>query len=97
MAQPEAHIKRIEEKLHLLVERAAALRKEHEKLRRELEEKTTENEALTSTVQQLELQVDLLKTNLPEEAKMARAAIEKKINTYIREIDRCIALLGDES
>lgn len=97
MAQSEAHINRIEEKLHLLVGRAAALRKEHEKMRRELEEKTKENQALKLTLEQLEMQVTLLKTNLPEEAKMARAAIEKKINAYIREIDRCIALLGDES
>lgn len=89
------HIKQIEEKLIGLINSARLLRKENEKLRADLEEKSKDNRSLQSTVEGLHLQVDLLKTSLPEDAKVARSAVEKKINDYIREIDRCIALLGE--
>lgn len=89
------HIKQIEEKLIGLINSARLLRKENEKLRADLEEKSKDNRSLQSTVEGLQLQVDLLKTSLPEDAKVARSAVEKKINDYIREIDRCIALLGE--
>jgi len=29
-------------------------------------------------------------------AKTSKSVLEKKINDYIKEIDRCIALLGDQ-
>lgn len=91
------HIIQLEEKLNALIGKTRSFRKENEKLRRELEETSRENDALKLAMEKMKLQVDLLKTSQPEDAKMARSAIEKKINDYIREIDRCIALLGDES
>jgi len=39
----------------------------------------------------------LLQSTETEGAKASRAALEKKINTYVKEIDRCIAILGNQA
>jgi len=39
----------------------------------------------------------MLKIGEPEESKESRNALEKKINEYIKEIDKCIAQLGDQN
>jgi hypothetical protein len=38
----------------------------------------------------------MLKVAASEESKESRNALEKKINEYIKEIDKCIAQLGDQ-
>jgi hypothetical protein len=44
----------------------------------------------------MELQMNLLRNAAPADAKTSNLVLEKKINDYIKEIDRCIALLGDQ-
>lgn len=90
------HISRIEEKLGTVLSKLRTLSKENEKMRKELEEKEKETEELKAVKFQLELQIDLLKTSDTDEAKGSRAILKKRINDYIREIDKCIALLGDK-
>lgn len=95
MASETDHIKRIEEKLAALSHKIRSLRKENEKLRKELEEKTIESEMATNTAKQMEIKLNVVKSNESNESKESRGALEKKINDYIKEIDKCIALLGD--
>ena len=44
----------------------------------------------------MELQINLLGNAAPADAKTSNLVLEKKINDYLKEIDRCIALLGDQ-
>jgi hypothetical protein len=44
----------------------------------------------------MELQMTLLRNGASGDAKTSNLVLEKKINEYIKEIDRCIALLGDQ-
>ena len=44
----------------------------------------------------MELQMNLLRNGESSDAKTSKSVLEKKINDYIKEIDRCIALLGDQ-
>jgi hypothetical protein len=45
----------------------------------------------------MELQMNLLRNGESGDAKTSKLVLEKKINDYIKEIDRCIALLGDQN
>jgi hypothetical protein len=95
---PEQHesFSRIEEKLGLLTLKLRDYKRENEKMRKELEEKKLQWEELKTKNEQMELQMTLLRNGEKGESKTSKSVLEKKINDYIKEIDRCIALLGDQ-
>jgi predicted RNase H-like nuclease (RuvC/YqgF family) len=96
MAGHTEHIRRIEEKVSTLAGAVKRINKENEKLRKELETQLKQNETLKSQFEQLQLQVALQQTERGDAVqKTSNAALEKKINEYIKEIDRCITLLGE--
>ena len=96
MNKLQEHIINIEGKLSLLLSRLKSQKKENEKLRRELEEKTKEWEEQKKKAEQLSLQLELYSNNDNELLRSNKAALEKRINDYVKEIDKCIALLGDQ-
>ena len=96
MNKLQEHIISIEGKLSLLLSRLKSQKKENEKLRRELEEKTKEREEQKKKAEQLSLQLELSINNDSELLRSNKAALEKRINDYVKEIDKCIALLGDQ-
>ena len=51
-----------------------------------------EHDKLNKSVQEL----NMLKIAESADSKDAKVALEKKINEYIKEIDKCIAMLGDQ-
>lgn len=91
------HIKRIEEKAVILTGRLKTQNKENGKLRKELETLKKENEELKKQQEQLLLQLALSKqAGIENNVPADNSKLVKKINEYIREIDRCIALLGEK-
>jgi hypothetical protein len=96
MSIHDEHIKRIEEKLSKLLSRLKELEKENERLQKELLNKNVICEDLRKKADQLELGINLHKASESQDAQISRNALDKKINEYIKEIDRCIALLGDQ-
>jgi predicted nucleic acid-binding Zn-ribbon protein len=96
MSQTHEHIERIQQKLHLLLRQWTALRREFDKLQKEnallREQETAHRETITQLNRQVEVLQVTATTTLSETDKKA---MEKKINSYIREIDRCIALLTE--
>lgn len=96
MATPQEHINNIQQKLSTLIERYNALMKENERLKKNLLESTGELNAVKETNDQLTLQLNMLKAGESEVSKESRNALEKKINEYVKEIDKCIAQLGDQ-
>lgn len=71
------------------------LREENQSLREQLACTTEEKETLTGQITQLQEQIGLLKMSSGSLENQDRKEMEKKINQYIREIDRCIAQLGE--
>ncbi len=90
------HIEKIEGKLNLLLGKIKNLKKENENLRKELEIKKTEQVELREKINQYSIQLSLQTPDNSSISKDSRLDLEKKINSYIKEIDRCIALLGDQ-
>lgn len=96
MSTPKDDIIRIQEKLQLLVDRYNGLQKENEKLKKSIQDIHAESALLKEKNNQMSLQLNMLKIAETEDSKEAKLALEKKINEYIKEIDKCIAFLGDQ-
>ena len=84
----------VKEKITRLIAAYETEKMEREKLQSELEQTRTQNETYRKQIIELERQIDNLKLT---EAFMAggadTAAAKKKINSLMKEIDRCIALM----
>lgn len=94
MSVAEQHLKRIQDKVQQLVKQQHVLQKENQLLKDELDSLRKKTEQQFSMADQLKQQVEILKfTNgeMPEEEKKV---FEKRINGYLKEIDRCIAMLS---
>jgi regulator of replication initiation timing len=95
--QPQLdQVSRIQGKLQTLVQELILLRKENAKLKQELDQTQLKLQSQQETIQQLHEQTELLKINsgsgLDQESKIA---LEKKLDQYIREIDKCLSMMND--
>ncbi|MBV8255919.1 MAG: hypothetical protein JO154_25210 [Chitinophaga sp.] len=98
----EQYIQRVEEKLHLLLKKMQQVQSENASLREELNTRQQELHEQQGVIQGLEERLQLMKIAastqgthpVAEEDEAFRKEIRGKINDYIKEIDRCIALLN---
>lgn len=79
----------------VLLRQGQALRRENEKLLKENAQLRNQEANFLDTIERLNHQVEALKLRAVDLSDPDRKAFEKTINTYIREIDRCIALLAE--
>ncbi|HRG25964.1 MAG TPA: hypothetical protein PLL23_16305 [Chitinophagaceae bacterium] len=95
MSTTEEQLKRIQDKLQQLLKQQASVRKENEKLKEELGIAREKLSLQQLYLDELRQQVSILKLNAGGMNERDKKEIEKKINSYLKEIDRCIALLGE--
>ena len=91
----ESTLKRIQEKIQQLARRSQSMQQDNDRLRKTAAESEEKLKRAQEQIQDLRTQVDVLKLNAGELATADKKEIEKKINAYLKEIDRCIALLGE--
>lgn len=91
----DQHFKRIQDKLQQLLKEHAALQKENQQLKTELAAAGRKNSEQQKNVEELKQQVSVLKINTAGMSDTDKKEFEKRINGYLKEIDRCIALLGE--
>lgn len=94
MSNTEQHLKRIYDKLQLLLKQHTAAQKENSVLKEELKSANHKATEQQKNMEELKQQVSVLKLNAGEMSDADKKEFEKRINTYVKEIDRCIALLG---
>ncbi len=94
MNATEQHLKRIQDKVQHLLKQHAALQKENDALKEELETLKKEAAASQENTALLRQRMEILKFSNNEMDDEEKKQFEKRINTYIREIDRCIAMLS---
>lgn len=88
-------LKRINEKLQLVLKQNQLLLKDNERLQVELHQaKEIHNDQLRK-VDELEQKISLLKMATGQLLESDKKELEKRLNLYIREIDRCITMLGE--
>jgi len=90
----ETKIKQVQEKLQLLVKQNAAVRKENQSLKEALAEARKQFNEAADVAEALQHQLDAKKYSQAQMEPEEKKAFEKKINGYIKEIDKCIALLS---
>jgi chromosome segregation ATPase len=95
MSEAEVQLKRIQDKLQQLVKQQAVLQKENAQLKAELGQSKDQASSHQKNVDNLKQQVDILRYNAGEMNEAEKKDFEKRINTYLKEIDRCIALLSE--
>jgi chromosome segregation ATPase len=94
MSTTEQHLKQIQDKIQLLLKQYAAVQKENGKLKEELESIKQKTTAQQKNVDDLKQQVGVLKLNAGEMIEADKKEFEKRITIYVKEIDRCIAMLS---
>lgn len=95
MISTEEQLKRIQEKLQLLLKQHAAIQKENSQLKEALHNSLEQSTNHQKNVEDLKQQVDVLKLNTGGMSEADKKDFEKRISGYIKEIDRCIALLSE--
>ena len=91
----EQHIQRIGEKLQLLLKQYRALQKDNEKLKTELQDIRGLQTEKNRQMEDLEQKVAILKTATNNMSEDDKKDLEKRLNHFIKEIDRCVSLLSE--
>lgn len=95
MNTTEQHLKRIQEKLQQLLKHHAALQKENLLLKEELSNSKKNATQYQENAEYLKQQVEILKLSNGEMDEEEKKQFEKRINAYLKEIDKCITLLSE--
>jgi predicted nuclease with TOPRIM domain len=95
MQTTEQQLKRIQEKLQQLLKQHTAIQKENARLKEELTAAEAKVSLQQKNADELKQQVSILKLNAGEMSAADKKEFEKRLNSYIKEIDRCISLLGE--
>ncbi|MGV3656541.1 MAG: hypothetical protein ACO1NX_01255 [Chitinophagaceae bacterium] len=82
------------DKLQLLLKAMGRLQKENERLKEDLQGAREREQAALQRIDELQQQTAILKYAAGEMDEKEKKEFEKKINQYLREIDKCIAYLS---
>ena len=88
-------IKRITQKLQELVKKYETLKKENERLRAELLPAKEREVGFMEQISGLEQKVMVLKAGTGNLSDSEKRELDKKIHSYLKEIDRCISMLSE--
>ena len=91
----DEQIKRINEKLQLMLNQFLLVRKENEKLHQELNQLKLKDKEQRTQIETLLQRVEILKASKAQMSEDEKRAFEKRINQYIREIEKCITLIQE--
>jgi hypothetical protein len=89
------HITRIQEKLLNLQKQFQLIHRDNERLQQQVNNYEEKDRLQHFRIDELERQLELAKAVRPEMNEKDKLALEKRINQYLREIDKCIALLNE--
>ena len=92
--ETEAQLRRIHNKVQQLLKQHAVLQKENNWLKTELDAAKKELTGRQEMMSNLKQQVDILKYSGGEMSEADKKEFEKRINFYVKEIDRCIIMLS---
>ncbi len=91
----EEHIQRINEKMQSLLKLYQLQQKENDRLKKELQQVKSMEATRARQIEELEQKVAVLKTATNNMGEADKKELEKKLNQYLKEIDRCIEMLGE--
>jgi chromosome segregation ATPase len=84
----------INDKLQQLLKQYSRLQKDNERLKAELQEIKLKELQFQEKIDSLNQQIGILKVSQGDMSEKDKKEFEKKINVYLKEIDRCISYLS---
>ena len=84
----------INEKLQQLLKQYSRLQKENERLRVELSDLKKKESLFAQKMEEMQEQITILKVSSGELSEKDKKDFERKINQYIKEVDKCITFLS---
>ena len=94
MVDLDLQIKSIQDKLQQLLKQQSILQKENQRLKKDLEKVGSQNLEKQAIVQSLQEQMDVAKLGTENLTAEEKKALSKRIDGYLKEIDKCFALLN---
>jgi chromosome segregation ATPase len=94
MVDIDSQIKSIQDKLQQLLRQQALLQKDNQRLKKELEKANHLTAEKHESIQALQQQVDTVKLGSGKLDEAEKSALAKRIDVYLKEIDKCLALLN---
>ncbi len=91
----EEHINSINAKLQLLIKKYVALQKENSNLNNENEILRKRETDHLQKIDSLEMQTGILKASAGKMNDEEKNDFEKRINQFIKDIDKCMAMLNN--
>jgi septal ring factor EnvC (AmiA/AmiB activator) len=88
------HIKQVNTKLQLLLKQHQALHTENMQLKKSVAHFTEQDAAQKETITAMRQEQLILKASIDKMDENEKKELEKKINGYLKNIDKCIALLS---
>jgi len=95
MNELEQHIKRVNDKLQLLLKDYQQLQKDNLRQSALIEDLKKSRESSAQQIETLKEQVGILKAAAGKMNESDKKEFEKNINRYIRDIDKCIGILSE--
>lgn len=89
------HLERIRNKMQVLIKQYQSIEKENEKLKADIEKKHALEQELKERTLVLEQQLNIVKASSGQLDEASKKDLEKQLNLYIKEIDRCITMLNE--
>ena len=94
MSYTDEHLARIKLKLQQLLKQQAMLQKENQQLKQEVIRLLQERSSFEGQLEELQQKTDVLKFTSGDMNETEKKQMERKLTAYLKEIDRCIAMLG---
>jgi len=91
----EQHIRSVNDKLQQLIKKHAAIKKENEALKEEVNKFKEKEVEYKYALHELDQKVSILKAASGQMTESDQKDFEKRVNQYIKEIDKCIGLLSE--
>ena len=91
----DTQIKIINDKLQQLLKKSTYLQKENEDLYLELNVLKEKEKEYKSTIDAINQKVNILKAATGNMSEADQKELEKRINHYVKDIDKCIGILSE--
>lgn len=88
-------LKRINDKLQELVKKYEYLKKENERLKAELVPAKEREVGFMEQIASLDQKIMVLKAGSGKMEEADKKELDKRLHTYLKEIDRCISMLSE--
>ena len=95
MSSLEMHIKIVNEKLQQLLKKNTSLQKQNEMLNAEINVLKEKEKDYKTTIEAISQKANILQAASGNMSEQEQKEFEKRIDRYIKEIDKCISILSD--